>query len=324
MALAAFEAGKDVSLEKPITRSIGEGRKLTDAAQRTGRVFRVDSELRSYAHIVQAAELVRNGRIGKVHTVTVGVPGSDVGCPPQPPMPVPPELDYERWQGPAPRAPYTEYRVHKPQAYERPGWMRHLYYCDGMITNWTTHWNDGAAFATGLERTGPVEIEATGEYPPAESFWNVLLKFEVKMRFANGVQWTYRTEKPFFKIEGSNGWVYAEYTQLQAQLDGREGYLYFADKKAKSPNLISMPALRPDDLRFEVKSDKQDFIDGVKSRGETLEPAEVGHRVTSLGHLGQIAIQLGQTLRWDPDRERFLDNDAANALIDKPIHSPRV
>jgi hypothetical protein len=152
----------------------------------------------------------------------------------------------------------------------------------------------------------------------------VLLKFEVKMRFANGVQWTYRTEKPFFKIEGSNGWVYAEYTQLQAQLDGREGYLYFADKKAKSPNLISMPALRPDDLRFEVKSDKQDFIDGVKSRGETLEPAEVGHRVTSLGHLGQIAIQLGQTLRWDPDRERFLDNDAANALIDKPIHSPRV
>ena len=90
MALAAFEAGKDVSLEKPITRSIGEGRKLCEAAKRLGRVFRVDSELRSYAHIVQAAELVRNGRIGKVHTVTVGVPGSDVGCPPQPEMPVPP------------------------------------------------------------------------------------------------------------------------------------------------------------------------------------------------------------------------------------------
>ena len=133
---------------------------------------------------MQAAEIVRNGLIGKVHTVTVGVPGSDCGCPPQPEMPVPPELDYELWQGPAPRAPYTEKRVTKPKAYERPGWMRHLYYCDGMITNWTTHWNDGAAFATGLERTGPVEIEATGEYPPADSFWNVLLKFEVKMRFA--------------------------------------------------------------------------------------------------------------------------------------------
>jgi predicted dehydrogenase len=324
MALAAMESGKDVSLEKPITRSIGEGRKLTDAAKRLGRVFRVDSELRSYAHIVQAAELVRSGRIGRVHTVTVGVPGSDVGCPPQPEMPVPPELDYERWQGPAPRAPYTEYRVHKPQAYERPGWMRHLYYCDGMITNWTTHWNDGAAFATGLDRTGPVEIEGTGEYPPADSFWNVLVKFEVKMRFANGVQWTYLTDKPFFRIEGSEGWVYAEYGQLQVKLDGREGYLYFGDKRSKSPpELLPAPAARPDDVRFYVKSDKQDFIDCVKSRGETLEPAEVGHRVTSLGHLGQIAIQLGKKLQWDPERERFQDNDAANALIDPPIHRPK-
>jgi predicted dehydrogenase len=324
MALAAMEAGKDVSLEKPITRSIGEGRKLSDTAKRLNRVFRVDSELRSYAHIVQAAELVRNGRIGKVHTVTVGVPGSDVGCPPQPEMPVPPELDYELWQGPAPRAPYTGYRVHKPKAYERPGWMRHLYYCDGMITNWTTHWNDGAAFATGLERTGPVEIEATGEYPPADSFWNVLLKFDVKMRFANGVQWTYRTEKPYFKIEGTDGWVYAEYGQLQAKLGDQEGYLFFADKKAKAvPKMITAPALRSDDTRFYVKSDKQDFIDCVKGRGETLESAEVGHRVTSLGHLGQIAIQLGTKLQWDPERERFLNNEAANAMIDRPVHSPK-
>lgn len=325
MALAALEAGKDVSLEKPITRSIGEGRKLSDTVKRLGRVFRVDSELRSYAHIVQAAELVRNGRIGKVHTVTVGVPGSDVGCPPQPEMPVPPELDYEAWQGPAPRAPYTERRVTKPRAYERPGWMRHLYYCDGMITNWTSHWNDGAAFATGLERTGPVEIEGTGEYPPPESFWNVLLKFEVKMRFANGVHWTYRTEKPYFKIEGTEGWVYAEYTQLRAKIDGREGYLYCGDKKAKS-ELVLMPApvIRPDETHFYVKTDKQDFIDAVKTRGETLEPAEVGHRVTSLAHLGQIAIQLGEKLKWDPEKEQFLGNDKANAMIDRPIHAPKV
>jgi predicted dehydrogenase len=324
MALAAFEAGKDVSLEKPITRSIGEGRKLCAAAKRLGRVFRTDSELRSYAHIVQAGELVRNGRIGKVHTVTVGVPGSDVGCPPQPEMPVPPELDYEAWQGPAPRAPYTEYRVHKPQAYERPGWMRHLYYCDGMITNWTTHWNDGAAFATGLDRTGPVEIEGTGEYPPADSFWNVLLKFDVKMRFANGIQWTYRTEKPYFKIEGSDGWVYAEYTQLKVNLGGQEGYLFCNDKKViPPPRLLPAPLFRPDETRFYVKTDKQDFIDCVKTRGETLEPAEVGHRVTSLGHLGQIAIQVGGKLRWDPEKERFLDNEKANAMIDRPVHSPK-
>jgi predicted dehydrogenase len=324
MALAAMGAGKDVSLEKPITRSIGEGRELSDAAKRLGRVFRVDSELRSYAHIVRAAEIVRNGLIGKVHAVTVGVPGSDCGCPPQPEMPVPPELDYEAWQGPAPRAPYTEKRVTRPKAYERPGWMRHLYYCDGMITNWTTHWNDGAAFATGLERTGPVEIEAVGEYPPADSFWNVLLKFEVKMRFANGVDWTYRTEKPFFKIEGSDGWVHAEYTQLQAKIDGREGCLYFADKKAKhQPVLMPMPKIPDGGIHFYVKTDKQDFIDGVKTRTETLEPAEVGHRVTSLGHLGQIAIQVGGKLKWDPEKEHFLGCDKANGMIDRPIHTPK-
>ncbi len=324
MALAAFEAGKDVSLEKPITRTIGEGRRLSDAARKRQRIFRVDSELRSYAHIVQAAEIVRNGLIGKVHTVTVGVPGSDVGCAAQPDMPVPPELDYERWQGPAPRAAYTEFRVHGPKAYGRPGWMRHLYYCDGMITNWTTHWNDGAMFATGLERTGPVEIEGSGEYPPAESFWNVLVKFEVKMRFADGVRWTYRTEKPFFRIEGSEGWVYAEYTQLQAKLGDQEGYLFFNDRKAKTrPQLMPAPQFKAGAVRFEVKTDKQDFIDSVKTRRETLQPAEVGHRVTSLGHLGHIAIQLGQKLLWDPQQERFAGNEAANAMIDKPIHQPR-
>jgi hypothetical protein len=179
-------------------------------------------------------------------------------------------------------------------------------------------------FATGLERTGPVEIEGTGVYPPADSFWNVLLSFQVKMRFADGVAWTYRTEKPYFRIEGSEGWVYAEYTQLKVKIDGREGYLYFGDKTVKSkPSLMPAPAKRPGDIHFYVKTDKQDFIDCVKSRGETLEPAEVGQRVTSLGHLGQIAIQLGQKLQWDPVKEHFPGNAAANAMIDNPIHAPR-
>jgi predicted dehydrogenase len=309
MAMAAFEAGKDVSLEKPITRSIAEGRALSNKAAQTGRIFRVDSELRSFPETVRAAELVRNGRIGKVHTVTVGVPGSDVGCPPQPEMPVPPELDYRRWQGSAPPSPYTERRVHKPKAYERGGWMRHLYYCDGMITNWTTHWNDVAAWCADLERTGPVEIEGTGEYPLADSFWNVLLTFEVKMRFANGVRWTYRTEKPFFKVEGTEGWIYGEHKNGHIELQTHPASLLTA-------------TVGPNDRRFYLKSDKRDFIDCVKSRQQTLEPAEVGHRVTSLGLLGQIAIQTGKKLKWNPERERFVDNDAANCFLDKPVQAP--
>jgi len=218
---------------------------------------------------------------------------------------VPPELDYERWQGPAPRAPYTEKRVHPPKSYDRPGWMRHLYYCDGMITNWGTHLNNGAMWCTDLERTGPVEIEGTGTYPPADSFWNVLVRFEVKYRFANGIEWTYRTEQPYFKIEGTEGWVYADFHKIETH-----------------PASLRDAKIGPQEIHFRRKSDKQDFIDCVKTREETLEPAEVGHRVTSLCHLGHIAIQVGKRLQWDPQRERFLNSEEANAMLDRPIHKP--
>ncbi|MBI2478439.1 MAG: Gfo/Idh/MocA family oxidoreductase, partial [Planctomycetia bacterium] len=199
MALDAMKAGKDVALEKPITRTIGEGQQLVEAAEKLHRVFRVDSEFRSGRPAHRATSLVRNGYIGKVHRVTVGVPESDVACPPQPQMPVPDELDFKRWLGPAPAAPYTVRRVHPPKSYDRPGWMRHLNYCDGMVTNWGTHLINGAMWATGTERTGPVEIEGYGEYPTAESFWNVLLKFRITYRFADGMAWTYRTEQPYFR-----------------------------------------------------------------------------------------------------------------------------
>ncbi len=305
MAVAAMNAGKDVSLEKPITRTVAEGRKLSNLAAKLGRVFRVDSEFRSCRSVHQAAELVRNGRIGQVHTVTVGVPGTDVPCPPQPEMPVPEELDYQRWQGPAPRAPYTEKRVHTPRAYDRPGWMRHLFYCDGMIANWGTHLHDGAMWCADVERTGPVEVKGTGTYPPPESFWNVLLEFEVTYQFANGIRWVYRTERPYFRVEGTEGWVEADFNTIKAE-----------------PASILASETGYGETRFRLKTDKQDFIDCVRTREETLEPAEVGHRVTSLCHLGHIAIQVGETLTWDPERERFLGNAAANRFLDRPIRKP--
>ena len=183
--------------------------------------------------------------------------------------------------------------------------MRHLFYCDGMITNWGTHMNDGAMWATELERTGPVEIEGHGSYPPPESFWNVMLKFEIKYRFANGVRWTYRADTPYFRIQGSEGWVWADFREI----------------KAHSPSLLTWKP-GPNDRTLRLKSDKQDFIDGVKSREETLQPAEVGHRVTSLCHLGHIAVQTGRKLTWDPDAERFADDEQANSLIDRPIQQP--
>ncbi len=307
MALDAMKAGKHVALEKPIQRTIAEGRRMAEAARKHQRVFRVDSEFRSGKPAHWAASIVRNGYLGRLKRVVVAVPETDVGCPPQPEMPVPPELDYQRWQGPAPRAPYTERRVHPPKDFRgRPGWMRHLYYCDGMITNWSTHLNNGAMWATGKERTGPVEIEGTGVYPGPESFWNVLLKFEVHYRFADGLEWTLKTEKPYFTIEGEEGWIRAGFSEMDAE-----------------PKSLLTLELKDTDQHFPLRSEKQDFIDCVRSGRETLEPAEVGHRVTSMALLGHIAIQLGRKLRWDPESESFPGDDEANGLRDRPILEPR-
>ncbi len=136
ISIAAAKAGKDISCEKPVTLCIEEGRLLSDTVRRYHRVFRMDSEFRSLACFQRTCELVLNGRIGKVHTIRTGVPVGDVAGPVEPTMPVPEELDYEMWLGPAPVAPYTVNRVHDPHKYDRPGWMRVRDYCEGMITNW--------------------------------------------------------------------------------------------------------------------------------------------------------------------------------------------
>ena len=302
MSLAAVRAGKDVCCEKPLTRTIAEGRILSDAVAKHARVFRTDSEFRSIATFHRACELVRNGRIGKLHTIRVGVPKGDEALGQQPAAPVPEELDYARWLGPAPAAPYTEKRVHPPHGYGRPGWMRVRDYCDGMITNWGAHLNDVAQWGNDTDRTGPVEVEGTGRIPPASGLWNVLLEFEVTYRYANGVKLIYQTERPYVRFEGSEGWIYAEYGK---KLEAR-------------PESVLTAKIGPDEVRLVFKNEKRDFIDAVKTRGRTVEDAEVGHRTTSLCHLGHIAVRLGEKLRWNPQTERFVANDRANGMLGWP------
>jgi predicted dehydrogenase len=305
MTLAAFEAGKDVACEKPVNRCIAEGRQVADAASKLGRIYRVDSEFRSLKNFHRAAELVRNGAVGKLLRIVSGVPaGDNVDCPPTPDMPVPEELDYERWQGPAPRAPYTELRVHPPHGFGRPGWMRVLHYTDGIITNWGAHLNDIALWGANKERTGPVEIEGSGVWPPAGQLWNVLKTFEVRYRFADGLEMTYKTDQPFVRFEGEAGAVQANFGKPPLVTE---------------PQSLADMTLPADAVRFPLHTEKRDFLDAVKSRRPPMSDAEVGHRVTSLCHLGHIAIHTQSKLAWDPEKERFTNNDAANAYIAKPI-----
>ena len=305
MAIAAVRAGKDISVEKPLTLSIAEGRALCDEVRRYARVSRTDSEFRSIGTMRRACELALNGRLGKLHTIRTGVPRGDRGCPPQPTMPVPPELDYDLWLGPAPDAPYTLRRVQPRHSYGRPGWMRVRDYCDGMICNWGTHLNDIAQWGHGTDRTGPVEVEGTGEFP-TDGLWNVLLDFKVRYRFANGVEMFYECSRPFVCFEGERGWVQANYGgALQAH-----------------PASLLDEVIRPAEIRLPRRSDKGDFIHCIKTREETMEPVEVGHRTNSLCQLGLIAIERGKKLTWDPEAERFANDDTANRMLTRPLRAP--
>ena len=306
MAIDAAVAGKDISCEKPLTLCIAEGRVLSDTVRRYNRVFRTDSEFRSHACFQRACELVLNGRIGELHTIRTGVPAGDVAGPLEPAMPVPEELDYELWLGPAPWAPYTEKAVHPPHSYSRPGWMRVRDFCEGMVTNWGAHLNDIAQWGNGTDRTGPVEVEGTGEYP-RDGLWEVLLSFETEYKYANGVRLHYGISRPYVRFEGTDGWIEADYSTRKI--------------KAQPESILSVP-LGPNDIRLPLKGEKRDFIDAVRTRGQTLADAEVGHRTTSLCQLGHIAIQVGGKLRWDPVAERFTDSEAANRLLGRPLRSP--
>ncbi|MCK4888075.1 MAG: Gfo/Idh/MocA family oxidoreductase [Planctomycetes bacterium] len=305
MSIMAVKAGKDVSCEKPITMTIEEGRIISDTVKRYNKVFRTDSEFRSESNFHRAAELVVNGRIGKIHTIKTGVPAGDIACGNEPDMAVPPDLNYDMWLGPAPVAAYTEKRVHPPRSYGRSGWMRVRDYCDGMVTNWGTHLNDIAQWGNGTERSGPVEVEGHGEYPK-EGLWDVLLNFDIKYKFANGVKMTYKTDQPYTRFEGTKGWVHADYP----------------DKITASSDEILNSVIKPEEIHFPLKCEKRDFIDAVKTRGNTLEDAEVGHRTTSLCHLGHIAIQLGRKLQWNPDKEIFINDAQANRMLSKSYRMP--
>jgi myo-inositol 2-dehydrogenase/D-chiro-inositol 1-dehydrogenase len=309
MAAAALRAGKDVSLEKPITRFIHEGRLLADLAAKHRRVFRVDSEFRSLELFHRAVELVRNGRLGRLRTIRSGSPIEEFPEESEAVTPVPPELDYDLWLGPAPDVPYIQKRVHAPRDLKsRPGWFRSRLFADGMLTNWGAHLNDIAQWGNNTERTGPVEVRATGKFH-AGQVWNVLEQFDAWYRFANGVEMFYTMGEPHVRFEGEKGWVQVNYARTAGHPELLE---------ASSPAILN-ERIGPGEQQFPLRSERVDFIEAVKTRGRTLEDAEVGQRTISLCHLAHISIQRGgETLRWDPVKERFPGDEAANTLLSGP------
>ena len=304
VAIEAARAGKHISLEKPVSTCIEHGRQLVKAIKKFGVITRNDSEFRPLPKFSKAIELVRNGRIGKIQRIYVAVPAELSGdsLKPEPTMPVPEELNFDMWLGPAFEAPYTEKRVHAIKAYGRPGWMRVDSYCNGMISNWGAHLMGIVQWGNNTEYTGPVSIEGTGEFD--KGLWNTLNKFDIKYKYANGVEVFFKIERPYVRFEGSDGWIEVEYP----------------DKLSASSQAILDSQPGPGEISFSnLLSDKEDFLQAVKTGKQSFEPLETAHRTISMCQLGLIAIQTGSTLTWNPDAEEIVGDNAGSAMLNVPI-----
>lgn len=304
VAIEAARAGKHISLEKPISTCIEHGRRLVQAIAKHKVVTRNDSEFRTLPKFGRAVELVRNGRIGKIQRISVAVPSelNGTALPPQPTMPVPRELNYDLWLGPAWEVPYTEKRVHAIKAYGRPGWMRVDAYCNGMISNWGAHLMGIAQWGNNTEYTGPVSIEGSGEFD--KGLWNTLNQFDIRYRYKNGVELSFRIERPYVRFEGTDGWIEIEYPNKLT---------------ASSPDILDTPTSEGQLNFANLPSDKEDFLQAIKEGRQSLEPLETAHRTITICQLGLISVKTGSAINWNPDTEEILNDNAASAMLDIPI-----
>jgi len=307
ISVACARAGLDIFGQKPLARTIRGGRKICDAVKQYGRVWQTGSWQRSVAHFRHAAELVNAGVIGDVKFVEVGLPDGR-GTKVLPATPVPERLNYDMWLGPAP------WREHVALSGDTVHWNWRwvMDYSGGQLTDWAGHHIDIAHWALGFDKTGPVSItEAKGDYPK-EGTYDVPSQYRFKNTYANGVEMVVanRSQLP----HGQGVTWYGE--------NGQWIHVSRGGAKASS-GAIMKTVLGPNDKRLYKSTDHgQNFLDCIKSRKETVTPVEIAHRSISAGLLGEIAMLTGRDLKWDPAKETFIGDPAANRYLSRPHRAP--
>jgi predicted dehydrogenase len=300
--IAAARAGKDIYGEKPLTLTIDEGRHVIKAVRDNRVVFQTGTQQRSSAYFHLACELVRNERIGRLKEVQVFVPAGIRGNH-FAKVPVPDGFNYEFWLGQAPQAEYYTERCHLNFRW----WWD---YAGGPVTDWGAHHNDIARWAIGLD--GPAEVEAKVITPPLPDGYTTPSEFEATLSWANGVKQIVRTttaDNPYGKVLDPNG----QHNGLK--FIGANGWIWVsrAGIEASDRQLLRTPL--PDSaVRLEVsKNHMGNFMDCVRSRKDPIACVETGHRSASICHLIIIALRTGLKLQWDPAREIFTGDNAAEA-----------
>lgn len=317
-AIHAVRAGKDVYMEKPASLCISEGRRLSDEVHRSGRILQIGSQQRSMPQFKRACELVRNGRIGQLHTIYVGLPiDQPEESTIEKEMPIPANLNFEKWLGATPYVPYTEKLVHPQKDFSRPGWLRCEQFGAGMITGWGSHHFDIANWGMGTEATGPIEISGTADWPAKEALWDVHGNFKTETIFANGVKVLASNEYTNgVKFVGTEGWIFVT----------RGNYSFTAsDPVAKGKNVEALSASDPKILTSVIGENEIHLMDStdhhvnwlnsIITRQPNIAPIEAGHRACSVCLLNGIVMKLKRKLYWDPVAERFKNDDEANFML---------
>ncbi|MEW6237544.1 MAG: Gfo/Idh/MocA family oxidoreductase [Candidatus Omnitrophota bacterium] len=309
IGLAASRAGKDMYFEKPVGLSMEQGQALRKAIKDNKNVFQFGTQQRSSNDFRFACELARNQRIGELKTIFVGAPAS-WPIPQDAEIPVPDDLDYDMWLGPAPKVPYSYQRCRPYNDKESYSSWYHIYdYCLGFIANWGVHHLDIAQWGNGTDDTTPIDVEGKGEFPQ-EGIANCCIKWELEFHYANGVTMIYTDNqgraKQGIRFEGSKGWVHVNRQGIDAE-----------------PKPLLSAKIGKDEIHLPESGDHhRNFLDAVKIRGATICPVETAVHSDTICQLSNIAVRLGRKLRWNPELEQFIDDDEANGMLKRPMREP--
>ena len=321
VAAAAVRAGKDVYLQKPASLTIAEGRYLSNAVQASGRILQVGSQQRAWKQFHRACELVRNGRIGEVKHVEIGLPGDPAGGDPAP-MPVPEGFQYDAWLGSTPEVYYTLDRTMPTEGFERPGWLRMEQFGAGMITGWGAHHVDTAHWGMNTEYTGPVEIWGEAKFP-THGLWNVHGDFLTHARYANGMTMDISGKFPNgIKWYGTKGWIFVTRDEMTSPTEAGKPAVKIEPLMASDPKILDS-VIGPDEIHLYTADEQHaNWIECIHTRRQPTAPVEIGHRACSTCLLHWVAMKTKRRLHWDPEKEHFLNDDEANSMVSRPQRSP--
>ncbi len=310
VAVEALRQKKDVYGEKPLARTIAEQQGIVRAVQENGRIWQTGSWQRSVATFRKAAEIVRNGLIGDVTRVEVGLPegnrNSGGAAESMSPSDPPPELDYDFWIGPSKMMPYIQGRVHR-------NWRWNYNTGGGQLLDWIGHHCDIAHWGCDFDNAGPSEIEGQGEFPPKDAVWNTCTKYRLELKYPRNITMIiaggYPDIKGGTKWVGTKGWVWVNRGAFEGSNEEWRDYRDLQEELRK----VKL---------YESSNHHRNFLDCVKSRKPTITPAETAHHSAIPGHLGLISMLLGRKLRWDAKTEHILDDPEASQLLTRPFREP--